>query len=347
MKVIGNQTSASETFASTSEARDESLLSFDDILEARQRLRGVVYETPCIRTNDLRTGCGGEMFLKHEYLQRTRSFKERGAANALLQLKPAERRAGVVAASAGNHGLGLAWHGARLGVPVALVIPASAPRAKVDRCRALGAYVELTGDTFEAAEFRARKIAQKEGRCFVHPLNDRAVMAGQGTVVLEILEQVPGVEALVLPVGGGGLLAGAVTAIRGLRPDVRIVAVEPVSAPCFFAAQQVGDRVKVDVQATLADGLAVSKLGAKPFAVTRGVIDQVVTVSEMEIAAAMVRLFETERIAAEGAGAVALAGLLSGRLHGYDHRRVVALVGGANVDANTFARALRMGLRAI
>jgi len=327
-------------------ARCDPTLSLDDILAAQRRLQGVVRNTPCCAADELRLGVTGDLFLKHEHLQHTRSFKERGAANVLLQLRPSERRDGVVAASAGNHGLGLAWHGARLGVPVTLVIPADAPHAKVDRCRAFGAQVELCGETFEAADFRARELAGREGRRYVHPFDDLDVMAGQGTVAVEFLEQVPGVEVVFLPVGGGGLLAGAATAIRALRPDVAIVAVEPANAACYLAAQQADGRIPIHVQPTLADGLAVSQIGAKPYAVARGLVDLVVTVSEYEIAHAMVRLFETERIVAEGAGAAALAGLLSGRLREFDDCRVVALVGGANVDAATFARALQLGQRA-
>lgn len=342
MKTADPTPLVSEVLAPSPAVRCEPLLLLDDIIAARERLRGVVCTTPCRATNGLGSWSKGQLFLKHEHLQPTRSFKERGAANALLQLSPAERAEGVVAASAGNHGLGLAWHGSRLGVPVKLVIPANAPRAKIERCCGLGAHVELWGNTFEAADARAREIARMEDRRYVHPFDDVAVMAGQGTVALEILEQVPHLTAVLVPVGGGGLLAGVATAIRTLRSDVRIIAVEPASAPGFWAAQKSGRCVKVDVQPTLADGLAVAQIGAKPFAATRGLVDRVVTVSEPEIAAAMVRLFESEQIVSEGAGAVALAALLSGRLHDCDDGNVVALIGGGNIDAATFARARQM-----
>lgn len=346
MKSTGPTRSVSEVFAPPPAAGREPTLSLDDILAARERLRGVVLETPCRVASGLRRSVDGEVFLKHECLQRTRSFKERGAANALLQLRAEERRAGVVAASAGNHGLGLAWHGFRLGVSVLLVIPANAPRAKVDRCRAFGARVELCGTSFEAADFRARELARQQGRYYIHPFDDVAVMAGQGTVVLEILEQVPELEALVLPVGGGGLLAGAAIAIRGLRSAVRVVAVEPTNAASFRAAEESANPVEIDVQPTLADGLAVSRVGTKPFAATRGLVDRAVTVSEVEIAQAMVHLFEVERVVAEGAGAVALAAVLHRRDPELSQLRSVALVGGGNVDATTFARALQLGARA-
>jgi threonine dehydratase len=311
------------------------------VIAAAVRLRGIVRETPCDATSGdrvrMRTGM---WYLKREDLQRTGSFKERGAAHALACLAPAERRRGVVAASAGNHALGLAWHGRHYGVPVTLVMPEAAARVKVARCRALGAHVVLAGDSYAAAEVVARERAKEQRARFVHPFEDPDVIAGQGTVAAELLRQVPAVGTVVVPVGGGGLLAGVLTVVRALRPDVRVVAVEPAAAPKLTRALASRGPVNGSVQPTLADGLAVARLGHRAFAAMHEQWNQVVTVTEEEIAAAMLHLFEQERITAEGAGAVALAALLSGRVESDPDRAVVAIVSGANVDARTFARAL-------
>lgn len=316
----------------------------DDILAARERLRGVILETPCVASTELGAEAGVRLFLKRDHLQVTGSFKERGAAHALLSMSAAERSRGVVAASAGNHALGLARHGRRMGVNVTLVMPLRAARAKVDRCRALGAEVRLVGSTFDEAGACARELAGARGCRLVHPFDDDAVIAGQGTMALEMLEQVPDLDAVVLPVGGGGLLAGAALALKVRRPDVSIVAVEPAAAPSFQAAWKSARPVTVEVAPTLADGLAVARVGNRAVDLTRGLVDSVVTVTEAEIAWAMLRLFEVERAPVEGAGATALAALLAGKCPSLAGRTVVVPVCGSNVDAGTFAQALHLGL---
>jgi threonine dehydratase len=314
-------------------------------MDARERLRGHVLETPCVEAPALaeEAGCA-RLLLKRDHLQPTGSFKERGAANALALLPPRGRARGAIAASAGNHALGLARHGARLGIPVTLVMPVGAVRAKVQRCRALGAEVVLAGDRFEDAETHARQLAWERGASFIHPFDDEAVIAGQGTMGLEILEQVPDCDVLVVAVGGGGLLAGVATVVKTLRPEVRVVAVEPAAAPCFTAALLAGHPVDAPVLPTFADGLAVARAGSNTTAIAARLVDDVVTVSEDEIAWAMLRLFETDRVAVEGAGATALAAILAGRVGGISGATVVAPVCGANVDASVFARALAVGL---
>jgi threonine dehydratase len=344
-----NQTSPS--FSSRPTAPGAALvgscrLTADDVVAARERLGGALRLTPCSRALGLLPGGEGTLWLKRDDLQVTGSFKERGARHALELLDPAGRKAGVVAASAGNHALGLAHHGRELGVPVTLVMATTAARVKVERCRALGATVVLAGEDFAAATEVARQVARESGARFVHPFDDVSVMAGQGTVALEVLEQVPAVEAVVVPVGGGGLLAGVVTVIKSLAPWVRVVAVEPELAPSLSAAWEADRPTQVTVGRTLADGLAVACTGALPFAAVRGRVDAVVTVNEDEIAWAMLRLFETQRAVVEGAGAAALAAVLAGRCPELTGRRTVALVGGGNVDADTFAAALRRGIDA-
>lgn len=320
-------------------------LTAGDIAAARERLCGAIRETPCTESPELGAEAGVRLWLKRDHLQATGSFKERGAANALACLSPAARRRGVVAASAGNHGLGLARHGARLGVPVTLVMPRDAARVKVERCRALGAEVVLEGGSFTEAEAFARELAGRGRRRLVHPFDDPAVMAGQGTLALEVLEQVPELGAIVVPVGGGGLLAGVAVAVKAARPKVRVFAAEAAAAPSFAAAWARRRPVSVPVAPTFADGLAVARVGEATFAAVRGLVDGVVTVSEAEIAWAMLRLFELERTPVEGAGAVALAAVLSGRLaRRLGRGPVVVPVCGANVDAATFAAALQLGV---
>lgn len=273
---------------------------------------------------------GLRVWLKRDDLQRTGSFKERGARHALLCLSDFERARGVVAASAGNHALGLAFHGGILGVRVTVVMPVQAPAVKIARCRGLGAEVVLYGQNFEEAQAFALEIARQTGATHVHPFDDLNVMAGQGTMALEILEQVSDLDTLVVPVGGGGLLAGVATVMKALRPAVRVIAVEPENAAGFLAACLHGEPRAAFLAPTLADGLAVATVGEKTFAVAAGLVDDVVTVSESEIAGAISLLARKEGIVAEGAGAVALAAVFAGKVSG---RALVLPVGGRNIDA--------------
>jgi threonine dehydratase len=280
---------------------------------------------------------GATVWLKRDDLQRTGSFKERGARHALLCLDPAARARGVVAASAGNHALGLAFHGAQLGVSVTVVMPERAPAVKVTRCRGLGARVILHGANYEAAQAFAAGLARDTGATPVHPFDDPAVIAGQGTLALELLEQAPAVDTVVVPVGGGGLLAGVATVVKALRPGVRVVAVEPAGAAGFAAAWRAGRPTTIGVQPTLADGLAVARVGERTFAAAAGKVDAVVTVRETEIAAAVAVLARECGAVVEGAGATALAAVLAGKVRG----NVVAVpVCGRNIDPAVHAAAL-------
>lgn len=276
-----------------------------------------------------------ELWLKRDDLQRTGSFKERGARNALLCITLEQRARGVVAASAGNHALGLAYHGAQLGVRVTVVMPVTAPAVKVTRCRGLGAEVVLHGENFEQAQEHARQVAAVTGAAHVHPFDDLNVIAGQGTMALEILEQTPHLDTLVVPVGGGGLLAGIVTVVKALRPDVRVVAVEPANAAGFVAAYLNGGPASAVVASTLADGLAVSRVGELTFALAAPLVDDVVTVTEAELAVAVAALARRAGAVVEGAGAAALAAVLAGKVTG---RTVVLPVCGRNIDARTHER---------
>lgn len=271
-----------------------------------------------------------ELWLKRDDLQRTGSFKERGARHALLCLTPAQRVHGVVAASAGNHALGLAYHGAQLGVRVTVVVPATAPAVKINRCRGLGAEVVVHGENFEQAQAHAQHLSAATGAALVHPFDDLNVIAGQGTMALEILEQTPHLDTLVVPVGGGGLLAGTLTAVKALRPDVRVIAVEPAHAAGFVAAYLNGGPAPAALAPTLADGLAVSRIGVNTFALAAPFVDDVVTVTEAEIATAIAVLVRRAGIVAEGAGATALAAVLAGKISA---RAAVVPICGRNIDA--------------
>lgn len=317
--------------------------SFNQVLAARERLQGGILMTPCIDSPQLSQLTGSQIVCKREDLQATGSFKERGARNALSKLPGESAHRGVVAASAGNHALGLAWHARALGVPVTVVMPKSAARIKIDQCRRLGAEVILEGDTFDQARARAAMLAREWGMTNVHPFDDPTVIAGQGTVALEVLEQVPQFDAIVVPVGGGGLLAGVATVIRTLRPSVAVIGVEPEHAPCFSSALMSGRPVLVGTQSTLADGLAVAQAGPCAFQIAAPLVNRVVTVSEGMLARAIHYLAECEGVTVEGAGAAPLAALLSGCLPECFGKRIVLLLTGRNIDPAVHCEVLRTG----
>lgn len=305
-------------------------LTLPELHAARERLVGSIRCSPCHVAPSISDLTGMRVWLKREDLQRTGSFKERGARHALVCLSAEERARGVVAASAGNHALGLAFHGAALGVSVRVVMPQTAPEVKVARCRGLGAEVILYGDNFEASQAHAFTLAEKSGGTYIHPFDDLNVIMGQGTLALEVLEQAKNFDTIVVPVGGGGLLAGVVSVLRATRKHVRVVAVEPENAAGFLTACIAGREQPAPLLPTLADGLAVARVGARTFALAAPWVDDVVTVSEAEIATAMSVLACEEGIVAEGAGATAVAAVLAGKVIG---REVVVPIGGRNVDA--------------
>lgn len=315
-------------------------LTFDAIAAAHTRIAAGLRPTACAHSAPLSTLAGMMIWLKHDYAQATGSFKERGARHALLCLTPEQRTRGVVAASAGNHALGLAWHGRELGIDVTVVMPRQAPRVKAGRCHALGAHVVLHGNTFDEAAAHARALVETTGKTLVHPYDDLAVMAGQGTLALEILYAVPDLDAIVVPVGGGGLLAGTVVAAKALRPNLRVIGVEPVHAAGFVAARQAGRPVRTTPLPTLADGLAVATAGTLPFTNANPLVDELLTVSEDELAHALLVAHETHDLVLEGAGVAALAAVLSGRLAHLTGQRVAVPLTGRNIDPSPHARAL-------
>lgn len=315
-----------------------------DIEAARERIRGGIYESPCVESIPLSKLTGAHIFCKLDYLQRTGSFKERGARNALLQLPDTARARGVIAASAGNHAQGIAYHGSLLGIPVTVVMPRFAPLIKVTNCRNLGATVVLHGEDLTEARAKAQELAEERGLTFIHPYDNAHVVAGQGTMGLEILEQAPDVEAIVVPVGGGGLIGGIGISVKARKPSVELIGVEPENAPSLAAAFARHGPVQVAMSPTLADGLAVAQTGAINYPIARRVVDRLVTVDEASIALAILRLVELEKSVVEGAGAAPLAAFLAGRLDHLKDRRVVLVLCGGNIDLTILDRVIETGL---
>jgi threonine dehydratase len=320
------------------------MLSLADIQAAKRRIKGGVYYSPCPRSEPLSEAIGAEIFCKLDHLQRTGSFKERGARNALLLLDEQRRGFGVVAASAGNHALGLAYHGKLLGIPVTVVMPQYAPLIKITTCQRLKAKVVVAGNSFAEARERADQLAQENQLTYIHGYDDWSIIAGQGTMALEILDQVPELDAILVPIGGGGLIAGVGLAIKALKPSVKVIGVAAESTPSFAAAVAAGKPVNVQNGATLADGLAVPAVGINAFEIARSVVDQFVVVSENEIALAILRILELEKSVVEGAAASTLAALLSGKLPQLASKRVVLPFCGGNIDPGVLNRVIERGL---
>lgn len=323
-----------------------SAVSLSEIVAARLRLNGSISRTPCVESVALSELTGAQVFCKQEHLQRTGSFKERGARNALSQLTPEQAQRGVIAASAGNHALGLSWHGSLLKVPVTVVMPRFAPLVKVARCRRFGATVVLHGDTFDEARQEADRLAAEKQLTYVHPFDDPQVIAGQGTLAFEILEQVPDADAVLVPVGGGGLLAGMATVFHALKPDLQIIGVEPANAACFTAGVAAQKPVRIKTRFTLADGLAVAEAGQHTLAIARPLVHRMVQVGEEQLALSILRLAEMEKCVIEGAGASGLAALLGGALPDLKGKRVVLLLTGGNIDPLAHSRVIERGLAA-
>ena len=320
------------------------MVTFADIEAARERIAGAVYYSPCQHSIPLSEITGMEIFCKLDNLQRTGSFKERGARNALSQLPPDQQKRGVVAASAGNHAQALAYQGKLLGIPATVVMPKFAPLVKVSNCQKLGATVVLHGRDFGEAKAHAHEIANEKELAYIDGYDDPAIIAGQGTMGVEIVEQVPDLDAMIVPVGGAGLIAGVSLAVKALRPNAKIVAVEAENVASFSAALEAGKPTQITMHPTLADGLAIPQVGANAFKIARPLIDQTLTVAEEQIAVAILRLVELEKSVVEGAAATPLAACMSGKLKELAGKRVVLLLCGGNIDPNVLSRVIESGL---
>ena len=319
-------------------------MSREAVLEAAERIRDGIVATPCTRTRAFADIVPSRLHLKFENLQRTGSFKDRGSLNHLLRLAPEQRARGVVTASAGNHGQGLAYHGGRLGIPVTVVMPVNAPLTKVSNTRGYGARVLQSGTILDEAAVAAAKIADEEGLAPVPAFDHADIIAGQGTIGLEILEQIPDVDTLLVPVGGGGLISGICIAIKEVRPEVRVIGIEADAAASARASREAGHIVQITHSDTLADGIATKRIGQLTFPIIERYVDDLVSVGEDAIAAAILLLLEREKTVAEGAGAVPIAALLSGRLRLEPDARVVAVISGGNIDINMISRIIDRGL---
>lgn len=314
-------------------------LSFDDILAAKERLQGHIERTPCRLSRTLSEITGAEVWVKFENLQFTAAYKERGALNKLLQLGETVKKRGVIAASAGNHSQGLAYHAARLGIPVTIVMPKGTPFVKVQQTRNHGAEVVIDGDNYDEASAFARKLCEERELTFVHPFDDLDVMAGQGTVALEMLEDCPDLEVLPIPIGGGGLIAGMATAAKHLKKDIRIVGLEPAMFPSFTAKMR-GVRTAANGGAsTIAEGIAVREVGGLTYSIARPLIDEVLLIEEPHFERGIALYCNVEKTVAEGAGAASLAGLLAypERFRG---KKCGLVITGGNIDTRLLASVL-------
>jgi threonine dehydratase len=314
-------------------------LSFDDILAAQARLQGHIERTPCRYSRTLSEITGAQVWVKFENLQFTAAYKERGALNKLLQLGDNVKARGVIAASAGNHSQGLAYHAARLGIPVTIVMPKGTPFMKVQQTRAHGAEVLIEGDGYDEAAAKARSVCEERELTFVHPFDDLDVMAGQGTVALEMLEDVPDLEVLPIPIGGGGLISGMATAAKHLNPNIRIIGVEPAIIPSFTAKMRGVRTLQNGGASTIAEGIAVKQVGELTYAIARPLIDEVLLIEEPYFERGIALYCNVEKTVAEGAGAASLAALLAypDKFRG---KKCGLVISGGNIDTRLLASVL-------
>ena len=315
---------------------------WEEIEAAQRKVKRAILRTPMIYSDAISKMTGKEVFLKLENLQKTGSFKIRGAYYKLSQLPATERKKGVVAASAGNHAQGVAYASSLLGVPSTIVMPEGASLAKQVATASYGGEVVLFGSDMEEALSHAKKLAE-QGKTLIHPFDDRQVIAGQGTIGIEILEDVPGAEAIIVPVGGGGLISGIASIVKKRKPHVKIVGVQSVNAPAAFVALYRKKIVEVEIKPTLADGIALRKIGEETFPIIQKSVDQIVLVSEEQIASAILLLMERKRVVAEGAGATPLAALLSNKWK-LQAKKVVLVISGGNIDVHLLDRIIEKGL---
>ncbi len=321
----------------------KTAIGLADVLAARERVRGSIYYSPCPHSEMLSALTGQHVYLKLENLQMTGSFKERGALNRIAMLTPEQAGRGVIAASAGNHAQGVAHHATKRGIRSMIVMPQQTPLVKVTATRNFGAQVVLHGANYDEACDEATRICAAEGMTFIHPFDDPIVMAGQGTIGLELMEQVPELQAVVVPIGGGGLIGGIACAIKESRPDIRVIGVQTSRLPSMAAALEQHHPVTIDPATTIADGIAVRRAGEITFPVVERYVDEIVTVDEDEIASAILVLLEREKTLAEGAGATALAALIQKKTT-LTSEHTAVLVCGGNIDVTLLSRIIERGL---
>jgi len=333
------------------------MVTLSQIQSALVRVRKSIYISPCTRSETFSELTGNSIYLKLENRQRTGAYKERGALNKLLSLTAEERSQGVIAASAGNHAQAVAYHASNLGIRARIVMPLATPLIKVSATRGYGGDVVLHGANYDEAYEEALRLSAQEGLTFVHAFDDDAVIAGQGTLGLELLEQHPDLEVVIVPIGGGGLIGGIGCALKETNPRIQVIGVQPARLPSVKVALSQGKPVTLPSAVTIADGIAVRRVGVRTLPLIQKYVDDIVTVEEEEIANAVLLLLEREKILAEGAGAAALAALVNRRIpmirdsrtgdstaRGKTGKKVVAIVSGGNIDVTLLARIIERGL---
>jgi threonine dehydratase len=319
------------------------MLNFADVEEARRRIGGQIYIAPLSYSETISRMTSSRVFFKLDNLQMTGSFKERGALNRLLTLTKGEAERGVIAASAGNHGMAVAFHSRRLNVESTIVMPVHAPLIKVGRVRQYGAHTVLYGEDYDEAFTEAQRLSQERRLTFLHAFNDPTIIAGQGTIGIELYEQNPQLDAVIVPVGGGGLIAGIALVLKVLNPRIRIIGVQAEVIPSMKAALEKGAPISLEPATTIADGIAVRKVGETALELVKKHVDEIVTVSEGEIANAVLLLLEIEKTIAEGAAAAPLAALINKKVNLND-KNIALIVSGGNIDVNLISRIIEKGL---
>lgn len=315
------------------------MLTMEMLEDARTALQGIARRTPL----DPARGLGKNVYIKAENLQLTGAFKLRGAYNKIRALSPEEAARGVIACSAGNHAQGIAWSATKLSIKSIICMPAGAPISKVEATRGYGAEVVLVPGVYDDAAREAERLTAEHGYTFAHPFNDPLVIAGQGTIGLEILEQLPDVEQIVVPIGGGGLISGIAFAVKHLKPDCRVIGVQAAGAASMYISRHSGKPTELRGVSTIADGIAVKKPGDLTFELCQRYVDEIVTVGEDEIASAILALMEGQKTVAEGAGATPVAACMFGKVD-TSEKKTVCVVSGGNVDVTTLSRVITKGL---
>lgn len=319
-------------------------LNLERIKKAQENIKGVSRRTPMFHTSTFSNLCGCNLYLKCENKQKTGAFKLRGAYNKLVNLTEEEKQKGVIASSAGNHAQGVAYAATSFGVKATIVMPVTAPQAKVNATKGYGADVIQAGQVYDECYAKAVEVQKETGATFLHPFNDLDVMAGQGTIGLEILEDLPEMDVIIVPIGGGGLIAGIATAAKAIKPSIKIIGVQPEIVASTKASMEKGEVVTLPGAKSLADGISVSTPGTECFKYIQKYVDEVVTVSEDEIAYGMFSLMERNKLIVEGAGASAIASLLAGKVKGIEGKNVVCIVSGGNVDIATVSKIIEREL---
>jgi threonine dehydratase len=339
MRLVENDSTAETTSVGTS----EGTVKIADIWQAYKFLKPLIHHTPLSHSRTMSQMTGADVYLKYEHMQRSGSFKVRGASYKISTLTPEQRRAGVTAASAGNHAQGVAIAAAQNNIPCTIVMPESAPLAKVMATEGYGAHVVLHGPTYDDAYQHCLELQQQSGATYIHAFDDPEVIAGQGTLGLEMLTDLPDADAIIVPIGGGGLISGIAIAARALKPDITIIGVQASGAPSCHEALHTGILNSLPAITTIADGIAVKRPGALTFSIIKDTVDDVVLVDDEETIKAVLLLMERCKMLVEGAGAIGLAALLSGRVNLKGKKVLVPLTGG-NIDINLVGRFIEHGL---